>query len=125
MKLFETMPPFERLKKGLESHPLWPNTRHQIVLEATEVCCDRGHIPTSIAICPDPYQGHTVLVTWHWQDRGLMTYSHNEWAFITYRKLIHSPGRIGETFLGKLNMIDRFFSKMDRIKKEEEEACAS
>jgi len=96
-------------------------------MEATKACCDRDRPPSGTIIVSGVY---TPIIAWHWGDRSvprglLMLYYRDEWHFTTYRKLRSGPGRIGETFVetGSFsgNALDRFFSKMDRMKKEEEE----
>jgi len=138
MKLFDTMPPFERFRKQLESHPRWlsvGSAMRMAALDATKACCERGRPPDKLTICFQPVSSspHIVVdcIAWCWRLRpgcatavGLLTVSPaHGWDFTTYRRPTHGgPGRIGETFSESsfsTGALDRFFGKMDRIRKEE------
>ena len=127
MKLFETMPPFERLKKELESLSVWqrmlPDPRRQ-AFTVLKACCDLK-CPPSITWC---ISRRSIAFEW-------VPHPHGAWCSIVYNTVTKTwhfvttgSNRISEAFQESRHLesaVERLFGKLNRIRKEEEEECVS
>ena len=129
MRLFDTMPPFERLKKTLKSLSVWqrmlPDPRQQ-ALDVLRACCDLKRPPSSISWC---ISRRAIVLEWPAHRRAWCSIVYSTitktWHFVTTK----TGSRISEAFHENRQFewaVQRLFSKLDRIRKEEEQkSCAS
>jgi hypothetical protein len=129
MKLFDTTPPFERLKKDLKSLSVWqrmlPDPRRQ-ALDVLQACCDLKRPPSSIGWC---ISRRAIAFEWPARKRAWCSIIYNTitktWFFIT----TEADRKLSEAFHENVHLVsavERLFRKTDRLAKEaEERACAS
>lgn len=130
MRLFDTMPPFERLKKTLKSLSVWqrmlPDSRRQ-ALDVLQACCDLERPPSVITWC---ISRRAIVLEWPAPHRAWCSIVYSTitktWHFVTTK----AGSKISEAFHETRQLkgaVQRLFSKLDRIRKEEEEqkSCAS
>lgn len=129
MRLFDTMPPFERLKKDLKSLSAWqrmlPDPRRQ-ALDVLQACCDMKRPPSSITWC---ISRRAIVFEWPAHRHAWCSIVYNTitktWHFVT----TEAGSKLSEAFHECVHLksaVKRLFGKLDRIRKEEgKKSCAS
>lgn len=125
MRLFNTLPPFERLTKKLETDEAWKylSTNDQIIIcDITQMCCDRQRVPLRIDLCLDNYAMPTGAAIWRFGRHQMKLNIDGTVDFTTFRPPTHGgSGWIGENFRAGVHFnydMISFFNKIDRLEKE-------